>query len=286
MDLRQFRLALLGKRARAIGSFLRSLVWRLALLFLAGYGLAHVVVRTEWFRARVERVLSQMTGMEMRVGRIQVTESLNLKIRHVISISEDAGVELRLVRVRWRFLRPRGAPLIESVRVDGWAMTFAPDTTGVMQPAFMGQVPRKTLGWSGLDLGPSSPKADSESLAPTGRLADWMTSAIRGGIPQLEMRWGTLRLQDAQGRLQADVAGLDVLVTTMVLPEGDRITHYDVRAATVQVIQGPRIVGLHAEMIDTGERQFLSVLEATDWGAAPRPRAIGAEYRELLDAMD
>ena len=42
---------------------------------------------------RGEAELSRMAGMEMRVGRIRATESLNLKLRDVISVSKDAGIE-------------------------------------------------------------------------------------------------------------------------------------------------------------------------------------------------
>jgi hypothetical protein len=38
--------------------------------------------------------------------------------------------------------------------------------------------------------------------------------------------------------------------------------------------------------VDTGSRQFLSTLQADDWGAAPAPRSREDEYREMLDAMD
>ena len=55
-----------------------SLLWRLALAALLVYGVLQLFVRTNYFRLRVEAELSRMTGMEMRVGRIRATESLNL----------------------------------------------------------------------------------------------------------------------------------------------------------------------------------------------------------------
>ncbi len=276
---------LLAKTHR-LAVFLGSLVWKALLLLIVLYAAMHLGVRTEWFRARVERELSALTGMEMRVGRIRATESLNLKIRDVISLTQDAGLELRLVRVRWRLLRPRNAPIIESIRVDGWAATLAPDADGRMQPAGLGRLPGQILGWAGLQLpgiSDEAPPADAEKDAkapPPRRPLAWFA------IGNLEMRWGSVRIQDANGQALAILSGLDVLRTTMILPEGDRITHYEFRAGLVQVDQGPRIAGLQVELIDTGDRQFVSTLQATDWGAAPRPPNTEDDVRALLDAMD
>ena len=52
-------------------------LWKLGLAVLLIYGALQVLVRTDFFRARVEAELSRLTGMEMRVGRIRATESLN-----------------------------------------------------------------------------------------------------------------------------------------------------------------------------------------------------------------
>ena len=80
-----------------------------------------ILVRTDVFRAQVEKELSRLAGMEMRVGRIRATESLNLRIRDAIGVSDVAGIEARIVRIRWHLFRPRGEPMLESVRVDGLA---------------------------------------------------------------------------------------------------------------------------------------------------------------------
>jgi hypothetical protein len=60
----------------------------------------------------------------------------------------------------------------------------------------------------------------------------------------------------------------------MRLPdERGRISHVECRAAEVQVVNGPRIRGLHVRLVDTGDRQFLTALEAADWGGLRRRRA-------------
>ncbi|NLG34970.1 MAG: hypothetical protein GX548_06420 [Lentisphaerae bacterium] len=271
-----------GGRFKRLAGFLGSAAWGLLLVLLLLYGLVQIGVRTECFRLRMEKELSRRLGMEMRVGRIRATESLNLKIRDVISVSEEAGLEARLIRVRWRLFRPRGAPLLESVRVDGWAVTFAPDDAGVMQPAVLGDLQGRISGWVGLGpagMGLPSPRQKAVPAAEADGL-------FRPGVSRIDLRRGTLRLQDRQGRLQAAAEDLHVRLNSLLLPEGGRVSHLDLKAGVVQIASGPRIIGLHLEVVDTGDRQMVSVLEATDWGGAPRPRSSAAEYRKLLDAMD
>ena len=271
------------RRWRRLAGVLGTVVWWLVLLLLGLYGAVHGVVRTEFFRLRVEAELTQRLGMEMRVGRIRATESLNLKIRDVISVSEDAGIEARQVRIRWRLFRPRGAPWLEAVLIDGWAVTFAPDAAGVMQPALLDRVPEQILAWAcpGGKGRPAGKRPAGEKAA-----AEEAGKAFYRGIPTLALRGGTLRLQDEAGILVAAVAGLDVIQNSISLPNKEPISHLDVRAGVVQIAGGPRIVGLHVELVDAGDRQFLTQLAATDWGSAPRPRTAESEYRQLLDAMD
>ncbi len=265
---------------RRTGSFL----WKVALGAVLAYGGLHVWVRTNSFRTLVEKELSKRTGMEMRVGRIRATESLNLRFRDVISVSEVAGIEARLTRLRWRIFRPRGEPMLESIRMDGLALTIAPDENGVLQPPFLGALSKKVFEWTGVPVpepvaaaktpGGGAPKA----VAPAREPAHWSSGP-------LVFRGVSVRWQDAQGNLLATVSGMDLTWVSMALPNGGRVGHVDCRAAEVKVVKGPRITGLHVELIDAGDRQFLVALEAADWGSAPKPRPVEAEYRELLDAM-
>lgn len=272
-------------RSWSLAGLFGGLVWWLALAMLVLYGLVQVGVRTEWFRRRVERELSRVTGMEMRVGRIRATEALNLKIRDVISVSEGPGIELRLVRVRWRIFRPRGDPMLESIRVDGWEATFAPDANGQLQPAVFGATLGSALDWAGIGFPPAQTSAVPDTIGVPPETPSIPKPEI-SSFPRLEMRWGTVLVQDAQGNAQATASGLELLLASMVPPEGGRVSHLEIRAEEVRVVNGPRIAGLHVELVDTGSRQFLATLEAADWGAAPPPRNREAEYRELLDAMD
>jgi len=274
-------------RGKSWTGWLGGAVWRLAVLLLVLYGAAQVGSRTEWFRRRVERRISDLTGLDVRVGRIRATEALNLKIRDVVSLTDRGGIELRLVRVRWRFFRPRGAPLIESVRVDGWSATFAPDARGEWRPAVLGRPLEQALGLAGIRL--PEPEALAEAGTPP---AGGEPAGQAGGdrsaeeLPRVEMRWGTVRIEDAAGGRLATVSDLDLLLTSMRTPADGRVSHLDVRAGELKVAGGPRVAGLHVAMVEAEDRRFLAALEADDWGAAAPPPDPSAEYRALLDAMD
>lgn len=257
-------------------------LWKVALVVLLVYGSLHVFVRTAFFRSRVEAELSRLAGMEMRTGRIRVTESLNLRIRDVISVSEVSGIEARLVRIRWHLFRRRGAPMLESVRIDGLALTIGPDENGEIQPRFLAPAAKQLLDWAGLPLPAGGAASGRAARADAGG----PVPVLQRGGPLVVLRGMSVRLQDANGNPQASVSGMDLAWTSMELPNGGRVSHVNVHAAEIKVVKGPQIKGLHLELIDTGAKQFLVGLDAADWGGASPPPPPGAEARALLDAMD
>lgn len=263
-----------------------GLLWKLALAALLVYGILQVGVRTDWFRSHVERELSRLAGMEMRVGRIRATESLNLKLSDVISVSEVAGIEARVVRIRWRWIRPQGATMLESVRVDGLALTIAPDADGVLQPLFLEKAARTLSDWVGVGhVAGSAPVREAEA-AGADRGREQPPQAFGSSGAQVQLKGVSVRLQDAAGNLQASVSGMDLAWVSMELPQGGWISHVNAHAGEIQVVNGPRITGLHLELIDTGAQQFLVALDAADWGAAQKPQVPGAGSLELLRAME
>ena len=274
-------------RPLSVGRAVWALAWKLALAVLLFYGLLHVWVRTDFFRSRVERELSRFAGMEIRVGRIRATESLNLRIRDVISVSEEAGLEARTVRIRWRLFRPRGEPMLESVRVDGLALTIAPDETGAIQPAFLGRLSKSIFEWTGLpapkELAGAEDETSGSAREGKGVAGRPLESWIRGPLvfQGMSVRW-----QDAQGNLKASVSEMDVVWTSMVTPKGRRVSHLECRAGEIKVVNGPRITDLRLELVEVDGQRFLVRLDAADWGGAPVPQPAGAEARALLDAMD
>ncbi len=275
----------LAARPAAGARWLGSLAGKLALAVLLVYGATQLLVRTGFFRARVEAELTRLAGMEMRVGRIRATGSFNLQIRDVIGVSEVAGIEARRMRIRWRLFRPRGEPRLESVRVDGLALTIAPDREGRLQPAFLGSLSQQLFDWTGLPRpeGPGPAAAAPRGVVEKVAAVESKWDRLRG---PLVLRGASVRWQDAEGRLLAAVSGLDVEWMSMETSRGERISHLDCRAAELRVTDGPQIRGLHVELVEAGGQRFLVALEAEDWGTLPPPRPPGVEARALLDAMD
>lgn len=267
--------------ARRLG----SRAGKLALAVLLVYGAAQLLVRTGFFRARVEAELSRLAGMEMRVGRIRATGSFNLQIRDVIGVSEVAGIEARRARIRWRLFRSRGAPRLESVRVDGLALTVAPDRAGRLQPAFLGSLSQQLFAWTGLPrpAGPEPAAAGPRGVVEKAAAVESKWDRLRG---PLVLRGVSVRWQDAGGRLLAAVSGLDVEWMSMETSRGELVAHLDCRAAELRVTDGPQIRGLHVELVEAGGQRFLVALAAEDWGTLPPPKLPGAEARALLDALD
>ena len=274
-------------RPVSVGRALWSFAWKWLLAIALVYGALQVLVRMNVFRSQVERELSRLAGMEMRIGRIRATESLNLRIRDAIGVSSVAGIEARIARIRWRFFRPRGEPMLESVRVDGLALTIAPDETGAIQPAFLGRLSKNVFEWTGMpvpkELAGAEDKSSGSAKAGEDAAGRSLESWIRGPLvfQGISVRW-----QDAQGNLRASVSDMDVVWTSMVTPKGRRVSHLECRAAEIKVVNGPRITDLRLELVEVDGQRFLVRFDAADWGGAPVPKSVGAEARELLDAMD
>jgi len=230
-------------------------------------------------------------GLEMRVGRIRATESLNLKIRDIISVSDVAGIEVRVARLRWRWFRPEGVSMLESLRVQGLSITIAPDENGVLQPAFLGSLSQQVFDWTGVSL-PASSSSMPEDIAPSTEEepaeegADVLSAFASLGVGPLSFRDVSIRWQDAEGRLVASISGLDAVRMSMNLANGEQVAHVDCSVKEIKVANGPRISGLHLEWLEADGRWFLIDLNAEDWGGSPRPKSEAEECRELLDAMD
>lgn len=269
------------------GHVLCAFTWKLVLAGVVVYGLLQVMVRMDFFQSQVEKELSQLAGMEMRVGRIRATESLNLRIRDAIGVSSVAGIEARIARIRWRLFRPRGEPMLQSVRVDGLALTIAPDETGAIQPAFLARWSKNVFEWAGMPLPKEwtgTEEMESASAAGGKGAADPpLETWIHGPLvfQDVSVRW-----QDAQGNLKASVSGLDVVWTSMITPRGRRVSHLECRAAEIKVLNGPKLADVRLELVEADGKRFLVRLDAADWGGVPAPKSPDAEARELLDAMD
>ena len=103
---------------------------------------AHAAIRSPWFRVAVERRLSQMTGMEVRVGSIRTTESLNLRLGDISALEDRAGLEIHVMRVKWALFPLRIRRLI----VEDAVLTMAPDEEQHLLPKVVGDQAWTFLG--------------------------------------------------------------------------------------------------------------------------------------------
>jgi len=267
-----------------------AIIWRLAVLFLLFYGVLQLWVRTDFFRSRVEKELSSLMGMEMRVGRIRATESLNLKIRDIISVSDVAGIEVRVARLRWRWFRPSGVPMLESLRVQGLSITIAPDADGVLQPSFLGPLSRQIFDWTGVSL-PTPAAVPPEKMEPgpepvSGEKASAPSALAAMGSGPLSFQDVSIRWQDAEGNPVASISGMRLNRMSMEVADKKEVVHVSCTVDRMQVERGPGLSGLQVEWVEAGGRWFLITLDAVDWGTVSPPRSEEDEVRELLDAMD
>lgn len=262
-------------------------IFKVALVVAIIYAGLQIMVRTDFFQSRVEDELSRLAGMEVRVGRIRAAESLNLRIHDAVGVSDVAGIEVHYARLRWRFFRPWGTPMLESLRVDGMSLTVAPDAQGVLQPRFLGAVSEKLFEWLGTPMPPTAKSAVAKTGGPGG---DRSGKELRPPFEWLQgpmiLRGVNLRWNDEQGNLVAVITGLDLMWSTMVTPNGGRVSHVECRAAEINIVNGPKINGLHLELVEAGGKRFLVALHAGDWGSASPPRDPAGEARALLDALD
>lgn len=268
-----------------VSRFFRRL-WMALLAVVVLYGLAQLWVRSPWFRVTVERSLSRVAGMEVRTGRIRATESLNLKIRDVIGMAENAGLEAKILRIRWKLLPGREGTHIESIRAEDVVLTMAPDEDGVMQPAFIGQ---GLWGWlARLEGGLLERGISAEGVVPPGDGGEETDEAfgwnMRGEIPYIRITRGLFSLRDASGRERA--AAQDVGLERTV---ENGLEQWDFRAAVVSV-EGVQLTGVHwAAEVSNGVWR-VTAMEADGWsGWVSHPEnteAAAAQYRDLFDWVD
>jgi hypothetical protein len=260
------------------------LVWMLLLAVLLVYVGIHLWVRSPWFENWVEERLSELVGMEIQVGRIRATEALNLKLRDLIGMTELAGVEAKVVRVRWRLFRHEGDPWLESIRVDGGSITVAPDRRGRIQPVFLSRWMEQLPAW--LEAGAVVREETDVALAAGGEDGVEPSSPLRMQLPYLRIQWGSVRICDAQGaeRLMAD--GVSLERSVMTLPDGRKLMHTQADIQRIKLFGGSQLLGMHVEFMELDGRLFVVACEARDWGDVPQPVSKAEEYLALLDAMD
>lgn len=262
------------------------------------YGIAQAAVRSPWFRVAVERRLSKAAGMEVRVGRIRPTESLNLRLSDITALEDRAGLEVKVIRIKWTFFARRGFSRIRKLIVEDAVLTMAPDAEGRLLPSFAGDRAWELV--SGLTQGrlpgPSEQPAAgagaaaAEAGSAPARAAGGMHREF-GGIRDVRLVRGTFSLRDAGGNERAAAKDVDIVRHVGFGEDGRRVERWEVQAAMLSA-EGMQLPHLDwaAEFTEPGGWKVTRFASDgwSDWAPAASPDGIdrtAEQYRELLDSI-
>ena len=219
------------------------------------YGVAQAGIRSPWFRVAVERRLSEAAGMEVRVGRIRPTESLNLRIGDISALEDRAGMEVKVLRVKWSFLASPTGSHIRKLVAEDVVLTMAPDDEGHLLPAFAGERALELVALLSREL---------PGRGDGGRDAERMHRET-GTIGHVRLLRCAFSLRDANGRERA--GGKDVEMDRFVGVDGSgrRIESWDAQAA-VFTVEGMQMTGIDCEAGYTVEGGWETTrFSADDW---------------------
>lgn len=216
-------------------------VWRAILIAVAAaailYGVAQAGIRSPWFRVAVERRLSEASGMEVRVGRIRPTESLNLRIGDISALEDRAGMEVKVLRVKWSFLASRTGSHIRKLVVEDAVLTMAPDDEGNLLPAFAGQRALELVALLAKELPADAPDRGG------GEPSDGRMHRKTGSIGHVRLVRGAFSLRDASGRERAGGRDFEIDRTIGVDASGRRTENWETQVA-VFTVEGVQVTGL------------------------------------------
>lgn len=273
-----------------------KLFWRAIRIAIAVaavlYGGAQAGIRSPWFRVAVERRLSNLAGMEVRVGRIRPTESLNLRISDVSSLENNAGMEVRVLRVKWSFFAPRGFFRVRKLVAEDAVLTMSPDAAGNMQPAFAGNRAWEMVGHLSRGLEPDIRR--SPDLPGSGDNAgDAPTGIGRGfaSMPDFRLLRCVFSLRDANGRERVSAKDVEINRTVGLDADGRPEEHWEVQAAVLSV-EGMQLTGIDwvADRTVDGEWK-VARFASSDWsgwtatGEGSDVEDATEKYRALLDSI-
>lgn len=261
------------------------LLWGALAAVVLLYGGAQATVRSPWFRVAVEHRLSKAAGMEVRVGDIRATESLNLRIGGISALEDRAGMEVRVLRVKWSFFAPRGFFRIRKLVAEDITFTMAPDEEGSLLPAFVGDRAWELVGRLSQNMVPAAPVPDAW---PTGKGTS--PGHRTAGIPHVRLLRGVFSLRDASGRERASARDLELDRRIEPGPDGRLVERLELQAA-VLAVEGMQLTGVDwaAERTDGGDWTVLR-FASDDWSGWTPADADGVDaatgmYRELLDSI-
>lgn len=252
-------------------------VWRAIWIAVAAaailYGGAQAGIRSPWFRVAVERRLSEAAGMEVRVGRIRPTESLNLRIGDISALEDRAGMEVKVLRVKWSFLASRTGSHIRKLVAEDAVLTIAPDAEGNLLPAFAGNralelVAQWTRSWppDGPERGIGQVVMDADGGRMHGEI---------GTIGHVRLLRCAFSLRDASGRERAGGKDFEIDRFVEVDDLGRSAERWEVQAA-VFASEGRQLTGLDWAAGYTGESGWeISRFSADSWSDGTSPEGLG-----------
>lgn len=250
------------------------------------YGGAHAAIRSPWFRVAVERRLSQMTGMEVRVGSIRTTESLNLRLGDISALEDRAGLEIHVMRVKWALFPLRIRRLI----VEDAVLTMAPDEEQHLLPKVVGDQAWTFLGHLTQGLVPVIAPVPEELRTEPQKVA--APSPFGGKIDrirQIRLVRSMFSIRDASGRERA--AAKDLEIERNLEGTGpDEVERWDIQAA-VLTVEGMQQTGVEWSALHTAQGwkvTHFATQEVSGWEPAASPEELQEAtetYRTLLDSI-
>lgn len=259
------------------------------------YGAAQAGVRSPWFRVAVERRLSKAAGMEVHVGRIRATESLNLRIDTVSALEDRAGMEVRVLRVKWSWFAPKGFSRIRKISIEDAVLTMAPDAEGNLLPAFAGARAWELVGRLTRGMVPDVPDGAGGAPLP-GTEEEAPSGAVRphrsvGNIPHVRLVRGVFSVRDASGRERVAARDVEIDRAVSLDADGRRTENWNVQAAVMEV-EGMQLTGIDwaAERTEDGAWTVTRFVSDgwSGWEPAAGADAIESateRYRALLDSI-
>ena len=246
------------------------------------YGAAHAAIRSPWFRVAVERRLSQMTGMEVRVGSIRTTESLNLRLGDISALEDRAGMEIHVMRVKWTLF-----PLhIRRLIVEDAVLTMAPDQEQHLLPKVVGDQAWAFLGHLTQGLVPMiAPVPEELRTEPRKPAPQPPFGGQIERIRQIRLVRSMFSIRDASGRERASAKDLEI---ERVLDDGTE--RWNIQAA-VLTVEGMQQTGVEWSALHTPQGwqvTHFSTQEVSGWEPAASPEELQEAtetYRALLDSI-
>lgn len=280
-----------------MAKLLGRILWIAIAVAAVLYGVAQAGLRSPWFRVAVERRLSNAAGMEVRVGRIRPTESLNLRISDISVLEDRAGMEVKVLRVKWTFFARRGFSRVRKIIVEDAVLTMAPDEQGELLPAFVGERTWELV--SSLTQGrlqnaaetPGENEGTGFAVPADGGKDGGRMYREFGGIRNVRLLRGTFSLRDANGNERASAKDVDISRKIDFGTDGRKVEHWDVQAAMLSA-EGMQLPNLDwaADFTEAGGWNITRFSSDgwSDWGPAPSQEEMERtteKYRELFDSI-